>query len=63
LFWGVVILCMWALGGCIWVVELIMLTCIAMLLYPTYALPDAWQWVPWLSYCCCGFGIKRMCSK
>ena len=63
LFWGVVILCMWALGGCIWVVELIILTCIAMLLYPTYALPDAWQWVPWLSYCCCGFGIKRMCSK
>jgi hypothetical protein len=53
LLWGLVILLMWILGAVLWIVELVVMICIAVMLYPTYALPDTWQWVPWMLLMCC----------
>lgn len=53
---GVVILVMWVAGAVLWAVELVVMTLVAIILYSSYALPEAWQWLPCALLLCCTGG-------
>ena len=60
------ILLMWVMGACCWPIELAVMTPVAAILYPTYTLPDALQWIPWLMLglsSCLVFAARAECER